>query len=115
MHRRDRIDIVEGDHFVILTNSGGAEDFRICSAPVTAPDEANWQGLVPHRPRCLILDVTAFERLLVGLERRNGLPRLIVREVDSGREHPIAFAEEAYALGMSSRYEYATTTLRFTY
>src|SRR6185503_10933252 len=32
-----------------------------------------------------------------------------------GEEHEIAFAEEAYALGISLGYEYDTCTLRFTY
>ena len=40
---------------------------------------------------------------MVRLERENGLPRIVVRRFADGAEHAIAFAEEAYALGMSRR------------
>jgi oligopeptidase B len=39
----------------------------------------------------------------------------VVRRFDDGKEHAIAFAEEAYSLGISAGHEYETTTLRFTY
>ena len=100
---------------IILTNSGGAEDFRIVEAPADDPAPANWVEIEPHRPGRLILDVIAFKDFLVRLERENGLPRIVIRRFADGEEHEIAFDEEAYALGMSAGYEYDTTTLRFTY
>ena len=57
----------------------------------------------------------AFKNHLVRLEREDGLPRIVIRRFADGAEHEIAFAEEAYALGISPGYEYDTTTLRFTY
>jgi len=57
----------------------------------------------------------AFKDHLVRLERENGLPRIVIRRFADGTEHEIAFAEEAYALGMSPGFEYDTGTLRFTY
>src|SRR5262245_45915807 len=39
---------------------------------------------------------------------------LFSRRPRDGEEHAIAFAEEAYSLGISAGYEYQTTTLRFT-
>ena len=39
----------------------------------------------------------------------------MVRTLASGEEHVIAFAEEAYSLGMDGGYEFATNLLRFTY
>ena len=56
-----------------------------------------------------------YEALLVRLEREDGLPRIVVRDIASGAEHAIAFAEEAYALGISSGFEFDTTALRFIY
>ena len=100
---------------IILTNSGGAEDFRIVEAPADNPGPTNWTEIEPHRPGRLILDITAFKDFLVRLERENGLPRIVIRRFADGDEHEIAFDEEAYALGMSAGYEYDTTTLRFTY
>lgn len=104
-----------GDHLIITTNSGGAEDFRICEAPVSAPGPETWTEIVPHKPGRLILDTAVFAGHLVRLEREDSLPRIVVRAFADGSEHEIAFAEEAYALGMSEGYEYETTTLRFTY
>jgi oligopeptidase B len=104
-----------GDRLIITTNSGGAEDFRICWAPVTAPGRANWQDLVQHKPGRLILETVAFRDHLVRLEREDGLPRIVIRALADGAEHAIAFDEEAYALGISPGYEFETTTLRFTY
>ena len=100
---------------IILTNSGGAEDYRIVEAPVDSPGRENWTEIEPHKPGRLILDVVAFKNFLVRLERENGLPRIVVRRFADGEEHAIAFDEEAYALGISPGYEYATPTLRFTY
>jgi oligopeptidase B len=105
----------DGDEIVILTNSGGAEDFRICAAPLATPGMAHWREIVPHRPGRLILDATVYKDHMVRLEREDGLPRIIVHHWRDGAEHAIAFAEEAYSLGMASGYEFDTATLRFTY
>jgi oligopeptidase B len=104
-----------GDRLIILTNSGGAEDYRIVEAPVDTPGREHWRDIEPHRPGRLILDVAVFKDYLVRLEREDGLPRIVIRRFADGDEHEIAFAEEAYALGMSPGYEYDTSTLRFTY
>jgi len=104
-----------GDRLIILTNSGGAEDYRIVEAPAGDPGPKNWREIEPHRPGRLILDIVAYKDFLVRLEREDGLPRIVIRRFADGEEHEIAFDEEAYALGLSHGYEYDTTTLRFTY
>jgi oligopeptidase B len=100
---------------IILTNSDGAEDYRIVEAPADNPGCEHWREIEPHRPGRLILDVVAYQDFLVRLEREHGLPRIVVRRFASGEEHAIAFDEEAYSLGISAGYEYDTATLRFTY
>jgi oligopeptidase B len=104
-----------GDKLFIMTNSGGAEDFRLCEAPVAAPQEASWREILAHAPGRLLLDIVAFAGHLVRLEREDGLPRVVIRRLADGAEHAIAFDEEAYSLGMSPGYEFDTTALRFTY
>ncbi|MCR4265317.1 S9 family peptidase [Nitratireductor sp. ZSWI3] len=104
-----------GDVFFILTNADDAKDFKIVTAPVSAPSRENWQDLVPHEPGRLILSIMAFSGFLVRLERKDGLPRIVVRARASGEEHTIAFDEEAYSLGLHGSYEYDTDTLRFSY
>ncbi|HTV68196.1 MAG TPA: S9 family peptidase [Rhizobiaceae bacterium] len=104
-----------GDVFFVLTNADGAKDFKVMTAPVTSPGRENWTDLVPHNPGVLILSILAFEGFLVRLERKDGLPRIVVRDRASGEEHVIAFDEEAYSLGLSGSYEYDTEWMRFTY
>jgi oligopeptidase B len=100
---------------IILTNRDGAEDYKIVEAPIDNPGRENWRDLVPHKPGRLILDYTCYKDHLVRLEREDGLPRIVISRFSDGEEHAIAFAEEAYSLGMSDGYEYDTETLRFTY
>ncbi len=104
-----------GDIFYVLTNCDGAKDFRIMETPVSAPGREHWREVVAHEPGRLILDLHAYQRHLVWLERRDGLPRIIIRERATGAEHAIAFAEEAYSLGLYGSAEYDTDVIRFTY
>jgi oligopeptidase B len=104
-----------GDVFFILTNAGGAKDFKIMEAPVTSPGKENWREVVPHDPGTLILSLMAFTHYLVRLERRDGLPRIVVRDRLTGMEHAISFDEEAYSLGLGGSYEYDTDTIRLSY
>jgi oligopeptidase B len=105
----------DGDTLYILTNADGAEDFKIVTAPVSAPGRGNWRDLVPHVAGRLILDVTVYRRHLVRLERESSLPRIVIRALASGAEHAIAFDEEAYSLGTIEGFAFDTATLRFSY
>ncbi|MET0600329.1 MAG: S9 family peptidase [Mesorhizobium sp.] len=104
-----------GDVFFILTNADGAKDFKIMTAPAADPVRANWRDLVPHEPGRLILSILSFREYLVRLERKDGLPRIVVRHRGSGDEHLIDFDEEAFSLSLSGAYEYDTRVMRFTY
>jgi oligopeptidase B len=104
-----------GDCFFVLTNADGAKDFKVMRAPLDDPRRANWTEVVAHEPGRLILSIIGFKDFLVRLERKDGLPRIVVRERASGAEHMIAFDEEAYSLGLAGSYEFDTDTLRFSY
>jgi len=104
-----------GDELFILTNDGGAIDFRIATAPLAAPDRANWRELIPHHPGVYVLGLEIFAGHLVRLERANALPSIVIRDLADGSEHTIAFDEAAYSLDMVGGYEFDTTTLRFAY
>ncbi len=104
-----------GDVFYILTNDGGAKDFKIMEAPVEAPGKANWREVVAHEPGRLIISHMAFARHLVWLQRKDGLPQIVIRDRQNGEEHAISFAEEAYSLGLQGAAEYETEVIRFSY
>ncbi|WP_062227278.1 S9 family peptidase [Aureimonas frigidaquae] len=99
----------------ILTNADGAKDFKIVTAPAQEPGRAQWQDLVPHEPGRLILSHFVLKRHLIWLERRDGLPRIVIHRLADGAQHAIAFREEAYSLGLSGTYEFDTNEIRFTY
>ncbi|MDQ6436851.1 S9 family peptidase [Mesorhizobium sp. LHD-90] len=104
-----------GDVFFVLTNADGAKDFKIMTAPVDDPRRENWVELVPHEPGRLILSVVGFRDFVVRLERKDSLPRIVIRDRADGSEHMIAFDEEAYSLGLMGSYEYNTDVVRFSY
>jgi len=95
-----------GDRFLILTNADGAEDFKIMTAPQSAPGRENWKDSIPHIPGCLILGLQVFKEYWARIERFEGLPRIIVTEFSSGEAHEISFDEEAYSLGMNGGFEF---------
>ncbi|MGB0683254.1 MAG: S9 family peptidase [Magnetovibrionaceae bacterium] len=105
----------QGDHWIIRTNADGAEDFKLSRAPLDAPEQAGWSDLEPHRRGRLIRSVLVFEDWLVWLERIEGLPKIQVRNVETGEGHALDFDEPVYELGMVAGYEYKTDILRFTY
>jgi oligopeptidase B len=104
-----------GENLIIRTNADGAEDFKLVTAPVASPGRENWRDLVPYRPGIMILFHLPLARHLIRLEREDANPRIVVRELATGTEYPVAFAEEAYSLGVDPGYEFDTNTLRFVY
>lgn len=103
-----------GDQFFIKTNDDGAVDYKIVTAPVSAPGKENWEDWLAHNPGSQIVDFTTFENYLVRLERENALPRIVISTYD-GDSHEVSFDEAAYALGMDAGFEYDTSVIRFTY
>ena len=104
-----------GDELFILTNADGAIDFKVVTAPLAAPERANWRDLIPYREGVYVLDVELYAGHMVRLERANALPAIIIRDLKTGEEHAIAFDEAAYSLDTMGGYEFETTNLRFSY
>ena len=108
-----------GGLLYILTNAGGATDFKIVTAPVDAPVDSPgrnaWQAWLPHEAGTYVRAQLLFAGHHVRLERVGGLPRIVVTELESGAAHTIAFEEEAYDLALRPGYEFETATLRFVY
>jgi oligopeptidase B len=103
------------DTLLIITNANEAEDFKVMTVPLATPGREHWRDLIQHRPGTLIMDLSVLRDWIIRLERHEGLPRLIVRQLSDGNEHTIRFEEEAYALGMGGGYEFVTDELRFSY
>ena len=103
------------DEFYIITNSGGAVDFRMVKAPMASTSRAAWSDVIPHRPGTLLLGVSAQKDYLAIMERENALPRIVIRARADGSSHSISFDEAAYSLGLDGGYTYDVPVLRFEY
>src|SRR5215204_4825244 len=64
-----------GDLFYIRSNKG-AKNFRVVTAPVANPVQANWKELVAHRPEVKIDDLDLFADHLVLSEWEKGLENI---------------------------------------
>ena len=67
-----------GDRLVIRTNADGAADFKIVTAPASAPGRQNWRDLIAHQDGRRIVESVALADHLVRVEREDGLERVVV-------------------------------------
>ena len=105
-----------GDRFFIRHNGGGAKDFAIATAPVSAPGYANWTEYMAHRPGHPLRGIDAYRNHLIVACRRDGLPQVLVRRLSDGADHYIAGVDEDdFAMSPRGGREFDTTTLRFGY
>lgn len=104
-----------GERWVIRTNAGGADDFRIVTAPLGNPASEDGAEVVAHHAGTLIQDMLVFADYLVRLEVADALPRIVVRAWADGDEHAIAFDDAAYDVDVTPGYEFDTQTLRLSY
>lgn len=100
--------------FYIRTNKD-ALNFRLVTTPVDAPEMENWTELIPHRPDVPLDDIDVFARHLVLLELEGGLPRLRVRNLETGKDHYVTFPEPTYTLSGEANLEFDTDLFRFRY
>jgi oligopeptidase B len=111
-----RYDIMDhGEKFFIRANSDGAADFKIVTAPREAPGVENWRDLIAHKAGRLIVATALFKRFLARLEREDGLPRIVIHELESGKEHSVAFDAEAYSLAFENVFEFDQSVMRFSF
>ncbi len=103
-----------GDLFYIRTNSGG-RNFRLVTAPVTAPGRANWKELVPHRADVMLEDADLFANHLVLHERANGLPRFTVTNLTTNASHVVVFPEPVYSAFGETNRVFDTNVFRYEY
>ena len=107
------VDHREGQ-FYIRTNKG-AKNFRIVTAPVGDPSEANWKEFVAHRPAVKVEGISLFADHAVLSEWESGLQQLEVINFKSNKRHRIEFPEPVYAAGLGPNAEYNTSVVRYSY
>jgi oligopeptidase B len=103
-----------GDRFYIRTNDRGP-NFRVVSAPVSAPDRRRWHDLVPHRDEIMLVQLDVFRRFYVLTEREHGLPHLRVGYLGDGASHRISMPDPAYSIARHPNPDSDTEVFLFTY
>ena len=102
-----------GSRWTILTNDGGAENFRLVTAPTDTPGD--WTEIVATDPDALLETFDAFTEHLVTQEREGALVRLRVRTPDGALVREVAFDETAYAAELAATPDADRPTFRLTY
>ena len=110
-HHRDGA----GSEKLYITTNWEAENFRVMTAPVDAPGQANWQEFIPHRPAVKVDRVEAFLDFLVVYEREAGLRQIRVQDAQSGAYHRIEQPEPVYTIGGGENPNYESRTFRYGY
>ncbi len=103
-----------GGSFYVVTNDRG-RNFRLVSAPIDAPGEANWRELVPHREDVVLDGMDVFARYLVLHERQGGFPRISVRRLPDGASHTLQLPEPARSVYGGANAEFEATAFRLVY
>jgi oligopeptidase B len=102
-----------GDVLYIRTNEGGRRNFRLVTAPLTAPER--WTQILAHRDDVMLDDVDVFADHYVVHEREDGVVRLRVTELASGIVHHVEMPEVIYDVEAEGNAEFAASSYRFRY
>ncbi|HEV7797554.1 MAG TPA: S9 family peptidase, partial [Pyrinomonadaceae bacterium] len=103
-----------GDLFYIRTNKG-AKNFRVVTAPVSNPTQANWKELVAHRPEVKVEDLDLFANHLVLSEWEKGLQKIEILDFQTNKTHRVEFPEPVYSASIAQNREFASPVVRYNY
>lgn len=103
------------DHFYILTNYGGAKNFRLMKTSIQKTEKENWEEIIAHRDDVFLEDMDLFKDYLVLNERKNGLMQVRIINWNGKDEHYLDFGEAAYTAYPSVNTDFDTEMLRFDY
>jgi len=109
--RQYDVDEREGTLYIRVNDTH--PNFRIVTAPVSAPDQ--WSELVAGSDRHYLQSVTSFENLLAIEERVDGLSQIRLHRYEDGSQRYIAFPEASFVANLSTNPEYRAERLRIDY
>ena len=101
-----------GDTFFVRTDKD-AKNFRIVSAPLTAPND--WTEFIAHNPAITREDMDFFRNHAVISERQDGLEQLRVVDFKTDADYTLTFPEPTYTVSLDTNPEYDTHAIRYRY
>ncbi|MDP2559800.1 S9 family peptidase [Psychrobium sp. 1_MG-2023] len=104
-----------GEWFYINTN-WQAVNFRLMKVHQDKlNDKSQWQTVIPANDNAKLDDFTLFDDHLVYEQREDGLTRVTVRQLSTGKEHKLSFNDPAFRLSMYGNNQHDASTLRLYY
>lgn len=112
------VDHREGEFFIRVNDTG--RNFRLVTAPATAPGSENWREVLPHREEVMLEDIDLFRNFFVAWERFQGLPRMRIFDLSTHGEtdaaaREVSFPEPTYTATPGTNREFDTTAYRYGY
>ncbi|MFZ4585690.1 MAG: S9 family peptidase, partial [Acidimicrobiia bacterium] len=106
----------DGDRLYVLTNADGAENFKLCVAPLATPSREHWRTIVEARTDVRLDDMDVFRSHLLVAERSDGLARISWGRIEPDGSlanlTPVVFPVEPVTAWMGSNAEFDVTTAR---
>lgn len=104
-----------GEHYYITTNDQ-ATNFRLMKVHQSQlGDKSHWQEVIPARDNVKLEGIELFSEHLVYQERENGLTRITVRELSTGKEQGLKFNDKAFAAYIYGNAELDNQAVRLYY
>lgn len=103
------------DGRLFIRTNKGAKEFRIVTAPVSDPSEAQWKPFVEASPGVTVEGVDLFRDFAVVTEKVEGLNRFRIHDFAKGTWRTVAFPESLYAAHAGDTPDYESRTFRFVY
>jgi oligopeptidase B len=103
-----------GNRFYIRTNDH-AKNYRLVTAPDTAPEMTNWRELIPARADVKLDDFDLFKDYMAVSELKGGSQTIRVIDFKTTHSTPIAFPEPVYSVFVDNNPEFDSNTLRYRY
>jgi oligopeptidase B len=107
-YRADHADGPDGGELYLVTNAGAAE-FRLVTAPVTAPD--SWSEVVPESADTRLVACDAFSRYLVLTERSGAATRLRILDRHTGVQRLTQASSPHVTLALAENRDYQATSV----
>lgn len=101
--------------FYILTNEGGANNFKLVKTSVDTPYKENWVEVIPHREEVLLEGFEIFKNYLVLEEREKGLLQLNIFDYKNNTSWYLPFNDPTYTAYIGLNLEFDTDILRYGY
>ncbi len=101
-----------GDLFYIRSNDKG-RNFRLVTAPTSAPGRERWREVIPHRDDIMLDGVDVFRDFYAVHERRNGLPTIRLIGFRDGKDRAIDTGEPVYSLSNFINADFDTGAYRY--